>query len=42
MLGAFKSKYTNKNWFESGLEILIIGGLAAGAGYIIGSLFSGL
>ena len=42
LVGAFKSKYTNENWFKSGLEILIIGGLAAGAGYIIGSLFSGI
>jgi len=39
LLGVFKSKYTNKPWLDSGLEILIIGGLAAGAGYFIGSLF---
>jgi len=39
LLGAFKSKYTNKSWLNSGLEILLIGGLAAGAGYFIGSLF---
>ena len=42
LLGAFKSKYTNENWFGSGLEILIVGGLAAGAGYIIGNLFGGI
>ncbi len=42
LLGAFKSNYTNKKWFGSGLEMLIVGGLAAGAGYIIGSMFSGI
>jgi len=39
LVGAFKSTYTNKSWLTSGLEILFVGGIAAGAGYFIGSLF---
>ena len=42
LLGVIKAEYTNKNWFKSGLEVLIIGGLAATAGYIVGNIFSGI
>ncbi|MCT8975374.1 VIT1/CCC1 transporter family protein [Clostridium sp. CX1] len=42
ILGALKVKITGKNWIRSGLEMLIVGGLAAGAAYLIGALFSGL
>lgn len=41
-LGALKVKVTGKNWLISGLEMLIVGGLAAGAAYLIGILFSGI
>jgi len=35
-LGVFKSQITMKNSFKSGLEMLVIGGLAAGVAYFIG------
>lgn len=41
-LGALKVKVTGKNWFKSGLEMLIVGGLAAGAAYLIGILLGGI
>lgn len=39
-LGALKVKVTEENWLKSGLEMLIVGGLAATAAYIIGNLLS--
>jgi len=41
-LGAIKTKVTGKNFFYSGLEMLIVGGIAAGAAYGIGALVAGL
>ena len=41
-LGVLKVKFTGKNWFVSGLEMLIVGGVAAAAAYGIGALLSGL
>lgn len=41
-LGALKVKVTEKNWFTSGLEMLVVGGIAAMAAYFIGKLLSGL
>ena len=41
-LGALKTNVTEKNWFTSGLEMLIVGGIAAAAAYGIGALLSGL
>jgi VIT1/CCC1 family predicted Fe2+/Mn2+ transporter len=41
-LGALKVKVTGKNWVKSGFEMLIVGGLAAGAAYAIGILLSGI
>lgn len=41
-LGALKVKVTEKNWFVSGLEMLIVGGIAAAAAYGIGILLSGI
>jgi VIT1/CCC1 family predicted Fe2+/Mn2+ transporter len=38
IIGAFRSKYTGKNWLKSALEMLIVGGLATIAAYFIGSL----
>lgn len=42
LLGALKVKITSKNWLKSGLEMLVVGGIAAIAAYIIGVLLSGL
>lgn len=41
-LGALKVKVTGKNWFHSGTEMLIVGGIASAAAYLIGYLLSGL
>lgn len=41
-LGALKVKSTNRNWLVSGLEMMLVGGLAAAAAYGIGVLLSGL
>ena len=41
-LGALKAKLTGQKWFISGLEMFIVGGLAASAAYIIGYTLSGL
>ncbi len=42
VLGALKVKVTVKNWFTSGLEMLLVGGVAAVAAFLIGKLLSGL
>ena len=42
ILGALKVKVTMKNWFKSGLEMLIVGGVAAIAAFLIGKVLSGL
>lgn len=41
-LGALKVKVTGKNWFKSGLEMLIVGGLTAGAAYVVGIVLGGI
>jgi VIT1/CCC1 family predicted Fe2+/Mn2+ transporter len=41
-LGAAKVFVTERNWFRSGLEMLVVGGLAAGVAYLIGHLLQGL
>lgn len=41
-LGAVKSQITQSNWFKSGLEMLIIGGLAATVAYGIGYILGGI
>jgi VIT1/CCC1 family predicted Fe2+/Mn2+ transporter len=41
-LGAAKVLVTERNWFRSGLEMLVVGGLAAGVAYLIGFLLQGL
>ncbi|MFC2036927.1 VIT1/CCC1 transporter family protein [Chloroflexota bacterium] len=33
---------TERNWFRSGLEMLIVGGLAAAVAYLVGYLLQGL
>ena len=42
LLGAIKIKITGKNWFKSGIEVLLIGGLTAIVAFFIGRLISGL
>jgi len=39
-VGAMKTIFSRKNWFRSGLEMMIIGASAAAITYIIGTLFS--
>jgi vacuolar iron transporter family protein len=41
-LGALKSKITERHWFTSGAEMLIVGGIAAVAAYLVGLVLSGL
>jgi VIT1/CCC1 family predicted Fe2+/Mn2+ transporter/rubrerythrin len=36
LVGASKAIFTRKSWFRSGLEMMVIGALAAGATYVIG------
>ena len=38
ILGGLKTKLTQKSWLKSGLEVLLIGILAAGIGHLIGLL----
>lgn len=39
-LGSMKSKITGKNWLRAGVEMLLIGGLAASAAYFIGDFLA--
>jgi len=39
-LGAGKTRLTKKNWMRSGVEIMLLGGFAAGAGFLLGKLIS--
>lgn len=41
-LGALKVKVTQRNWIKSGLEMVIVGGLASGAAYLVGYLLQGV
>ena len=41
-LGAAKVLITERNLFRSGLEMLLVGGLAAGVAYLVGYLLQGL
>jgi len=41
-LGIFKNKITKRNAFKSGIETLVIGGIAAVAAYLIGFFISGI
>ncbi|MFE9956845.1 VIT1/CCC1 transporter family protein [Micromonospora sp. NPDC005299] len=36
--GAVVARFTNRNWWSSGLRQLLLGGLAAGATYLVGAL----
>lgn len=41
-LGAIKTRITGKSWFLSGMEMMLVGGVAAVAAYVIGMLLGGL
>ncbi len=41
-LGAIRARITDRNWFVSGMEMFLIGGVAAVAAFGIGHLLSGL
>lgn len=41
-LGALKTRITGRNWFFSGVEMLLVGGIAAAAAYVVGRLLGGL
>ncbi len=41
-LGFAKVKVTEKSWWRSGIETLLIGGVAAGAAYFVGYLLGGI
>ncbi len=41
-LGAMKTWVTGRNWFRSGLEMLLVGGAAAVAAYVVGVLLGEL
>ncbi|MBI2310134.1 VIT1/CCC1 transporter family protein [Candidatus Collierbacteria bacterium] len=40
-VGSARSWITGKNWFKSGIEMLLIGGTAAAAAYIVGLIIGG-
>ena len=41
-IGTLKSRWSLEPWWKSGLETLLIGGVAAGIAYFVGSLFRGI
>lgn len=42
LLGSLKTRFTDIPWWKSGLEMLLVGGLAATASFVIGILLRGL
>ncbi len=42
VLGSLKSRFTDIDWWKSGLEMLMVGGIAAGAAFGIGIMLKGL
>ena len=41
LIGTLKSRWSLESWWRSGLETLLIGGVAASIAYFVGSLFRG-
>jgi len=41
-LGAAKVLITERNWFRSGMEMLVVGGLTSGVAYLVGYMLQGL
>ncbi len=42
ILGTLKSKVTKSKWIRSGVEMLIVGGLAAFVAYVVGFTLGGI
>lgn len=42
VLGVLKSRLTGKSWLNSGIQVLIVGGLAALAAYFVGELLASI
>jgi len=42
LTGAARAYFTDKNFILSGLEMLFVGGVAAGIAYVIGSFIRGI
>ena len=42
IVGACRSRWTGKNWFSSGLEMLFVGGIAALIAYFVGASIKNL
>ncbi|MBI2107357.1 VIT1/CCC1 transporter family protein [Candidatus Woesearchaeota archaeon] len=40
--GVYKTKFTGRNWFKSGLEMVIIGLITSAIGYFIGTLLTSI
>lgn len=40
ILGSLKSRLTGKNWVTSGIQVLIVGGIAATAAYFVGEFLA--
>lgn len=41
LLGALKVRLTNQKWYKSGMEMLLVGGVAASAAYLVGVALKG-
>jgi len=41
-LGALKTRLTLRSWWQSGLEMLVVGGIAAAAAFGVGRALAGL
>jgi VIT1/CCC1 family predicted Fe2+/Mn2+ transporter len=42
ILGALKVRITNQKWYRAGAEMLLVGGIAAVAAYVVGVLLKGV
>ena len=42
VVGSLRSFVTNQKWFRAGVEMLVVGGFASGAAYLIGAFVKGL
>lgn len=41
LVGSARVRITGKNWFRSGIEMLLVGGIAAAAAYVVGLIVGG-